>query len=815
MLSALFVLLVGLVVASLIRVAGRVVGARLAGVSVDTVVLGLGPGLFRSKGASLQIKLVPIWVSARFGSALEVPGEPGGASRGRRALFLLAGPTACYLLAAALSFGAFVQLGTLVPTTTVQSVQGPARAAGMLAGDRIVRVDGDPISRWDEIVADISGSEGRALTIGVRRGSAEFALRIEPVRAGGRWMAGIRPKQRRAPAELTETLARAVRAPVSLAGGATGYAPAMAWSGLIDGADRPALSGWALGLASLCSLVAFAALLPLPGFDGLLLILLAMEGDRRIRWPARAVAVARSPRWGVPVLLVLLAAGRGLATRPAPSGAERSAAVDEEPPPLSADRLPRRVVGPPLTGRLVALPLEPTQAEIAHHVATVESEQWYSVFLAGEKVGFLRGVSRKTRGDEPGGYLIALDSAMRIVAEGAVENSYLFEARYYDTTPPFSLVVVETAEIGRASTVERRIAFDDRGGKLTETADGVPSESRRVAGTAETLADALPLESLDVARAREGDVARYVSYSEELLTDDVLDVRVASKQRRVIAGVEVPVATIEATSRTDPMSRTMVFAGDGRLAELTVGNIMRLRLASRDAAIHDVKGGAGPVLAGVPVDRPLGDAAAIESLRLVVQAPEGFSIPESARQRVTARGDREFLVALGRGPGDEVTAQARAEALEPRASIDSDSPEVRRAASDVTRGLSGDRERAEALLDFVFESLDKTYQSNLSTATQVLRRRAGDCSEHSMLFVALSRAAGMAARQVWGLVYAGDAEQRVAWHVWAEVELDGRWQPMDPVFGETDADATHLALSTGLDTRWVRALGGLRIRVAE
>ena len=93
----------------------------------------------------------------------------------------------------------------------------------------------------------------------------------------------------------------------------------------------------------------------------------------------------------------------------------------------------------------------------------------------------------------------------------------------------------------------------------------------------------------------------------------------------------------------------------------------------------------------------------------------------------------------------------------------------------------------------------------------------GDCTEHSVLFVALARALGIPSRQVHGLVYAryADAKDALYWHAWAEVLSGGEWIAVDPTFGQPVADATHVALGTGMQVDTIGLLGALRVEGVE
>lgn len=57
---------------------------------------------------------------------------------------------------------------------------GAAEAAGLRAGDRIVRVDGRPLQRWDELVQAVRSHPGQLLAFEVERDAASLALEVVP-----------------------------------------------------------------------------------------------------------------------------------------------------------------------------------------------------------------------------------------------------------------------------------------------------------------------------------------------------------------------------------------------------------------------------------------------------------------------------------------------------------------------------------------------------------------------------------------------------------------------------------------------------------
>lgn len=144
--------------------------------------------------------------------------------------------------------------------------------------------------------------------------------------------------------------------------------------------------------------------------------------------------------------------------------------------------------------------------------------------------------------------------------------------------------------------------------------------------------------------------------------------------------------------------------------------------------------------------------------------------------------------------------------------IQADDPEIRRVAAAVVGNDTDPKVAAERLAGWVHDNLDKKVTLSVPSARQVLDARRGDCNEHTVLYVALARAAGLPARTAAGLVYVRD---RFYYHAWPEVWLDG-WIPIDPTLGQFPADASHLRFVNGglaRQVELVRLIGQLRLDV--
>jgi transglutaminase-like putative cysteine protease len=119
---------------------------------------------------------------------------------------------------------------------------------------------------------------------------------------------------------------------------------------------------------------------------------------------------------------------------------------------------------------------------------------------------------------------------------------------------------------------------------------------------------------------------------------------------------------------------------------------------------------------------------------------------------------------------------------------------------------------AERINRWVHDSLEKKITISVPSAVQVLRTRAGDCNEHTQLYVALARAAGIPARISTGLAFVNG---KFYYHAWPEVRLRD-WVAVDPTFGQFPADAAHLRFVRGGLARQgelLRLVGSLKVEV--
>jgi len=212
---------------------------------------------------------------------------------------------------------------------------------------------------------------------------------------------------------------------------------------------------------------------------------------------------------------------------------------------------------------------------------------------------------------------------------------------------------------------------------------------------------------------------------------------------------------------------------------------------------------------------PVGAVGRMASLRVNVRGvPEDADLQGGTQQWNPKTGELKVRVgALGEmqitGADKWTAADTAAEPF-----VQSRDPRIRREAARLTAGMTSKRDQVVAVTAWVWKVIDKQYVASLPDALQVLETRQGDCTEHTVLTVALLRSLGIPARPVSGLAY---VQGSWFFHAWVEVNLGQGWEPVDPTFGEAPASAGRIRLFIGRGgmSKIAGVIGSLDLQVLE
>jgi membrane-associated protease RseP (regulator of RpoE activity) len=196
-----------LLISVLIHEAGHYLTAKRFGMKVTEFFIGFGKKLWSTQRGETEfgIKAVPaggycriVGMSPREVLATEDSDRAFvRAGVGQRLIVLGAGSFLHFVIGFVLLLTLFASVGVTSVTSTVEAVSecipkrvnkgcnakslpSPAKAAGILAGDKITKVNGQSYSEWVDVVTLIRQSAGRQLEITIERNGMPINLLITP-----------------------------------------------------------------------------------------------------------------------------------------------------------------------------------------------------------------------------------------------------------------------------------------------------------------------------------------------------------------------------------------------------------------------------------------------------------------------------------------------------------------------------------------------------------------------------------------------------------------------------------------------------------
>ena len=445
--------------------------------------------------------------------------------------------------------------------------------------------------------------------------------------------------------------------------------------------------------------------------------------------------------------------------------------------------------------------------------------EWFGIYVMGKKAGYSWSwIGREIR-DGKEVLVGRSETTIRANVGGQEVSRSTSDEKVYEARPGGRLLSFIARREGDGGT--RRISgrCDPTGCAVELEGDG-KREQRRTGPVRETADDA---DGPRLAAFRR-DTRKGAQFEPDRLSDKEVETRFVRRATVPAAGVEVGVAVVEEKDLEARAATTAQIADDGRVLEIRVGEAVVAKAEPESVAKRldqvDLFGLTRVKLPG-PVSREVPGA-----LRFRLRGVPAAFAKEDPRQRVEPLAGGETLVTVRAArPAASDPAKdpprgrpvADPELLRATPEVDHDDPRIQKLAAEIVGGTKGIYAASRKIEEAVYRRLAKVYGSSRDRATEVLDAGKGDCTEHTLLFVALARAAGIPARQVHGLVYAryGDGVDALYWHAWPEVLAGTEWIALDPTFGQPVADATHLALGHGSQVDTVGLMGAIQVVQVE
>lgn len=185
---------------------GHFITAKMTGMRVDEFAIGFGPNIFQKKiGETLySLRIIPLGGYNKIAGM--DPDEPASADSFKsksipaRMLVILAGSLMNFLLPVLLFFSIFMINGIQKPVDlpvlgTIMEDKAAAKA-GLVAGDRIISINGENIATWNDLVVTLQKYPDKEITvIAEHQGEVKNYQMVPAYDAQyGRPLIGISPK---------------------------------------------------------------------------------------------------------------------------------------------------------------------------------------------------------------------------------------------------------------------------------------------------------------------------------------------------------------------------------------------------------------------------------------------------------------------------------------------------------------------------------------------------------------------------------------------------------------------------------------------
>ncbi len=436
------------------------------------------------------------------------------------------------------------------------------------------------------------------------------------------------------------------------------------------------------------------------------------------------------------------------------------------------------------------------------------ADEWFGIYQQGKKIGYAHTIIKP----ETETYHLYEESELDILALGSVQrvktviNSYTtrnFLLKYFDFTLQSSVTAMKI----KGAVVGKKLVLDIATGGRNRT-ERIPLNDPPYLSP--NIKPAILLAGLEP-----GKKFHFPLFNPATLSSEETSITVESRERIKVGDGDQTVYKLKESYQG--METTSWITQDGEtIKEASALGYVLLKEPMAEAKKRDKGGPAVDVISQtmIPSD-PIKESSKVGYLRARLAGVQlnGYQL-DGDRQKLTKdivdirSEDREADYRL------PYSGREQARYLLANALIQSDDKKIIGQSAKILSGEKDPREAAKKLNAWIYAALKKKPVVSIPSALEVLNQREGDCNEHTALFTALARAAGIPTRMAAGIVYLKDG---FYYHAWPEVWL-GAWTAVDPTFNQFPADATHIRFVTGnLDRQSdiIKLVGKLKVEVLE
>ncbi len=437
--------------------------------------------------------------------------------------------------------------------------------------------------------------------------------------------------------------------------------------------------------------------------------------------------------------------------------------------------------------------------DIPENMAEKPNAHWYNLTLMNNKIGYMHVSSEKTEYEGEEVDRNKVDMVMNFKALGTDIAIEITRVEYTgaDLMPRYFL---STSNESGLKQVEGRIV--DGIAYIKTTLDGETTETE-VAVPPDTISENTGVESLFRKGLKIGDKRNFHIFSFDLLKPVKTEIEVEGKDTLTYQSEEKQVYVLrQKVDMMNGITAKIWLDADGvnyRIEVPMMGFTMITAKTDKETALRGIE--EIDVVLKTRIlpsgGQPKRNAKNFEAEVKLTSGNLRDAIMSNSRQKLEVNAENVGRLSIhvptvtAEDCPDLPLLDVEGEFLSASAYIQTEAPAIRAKAQEILDGEANSWRAAEKLSQWVHTAItEKKMSGGFGTSLTALESRTGDCTEHTVLFIALARAAGIPARICSGVAYATDA---FYYHFWPEVYV-GTWVQMDPTLGQTIADATHIQL---------------------
>lgn len=428
--------------------------------------------------------------------------------------------------------------------------------------------------------------------------------------------------------------------------------------------------------------------------------------------------------------------------------------------------------------------------------AVMLQEAWYDCYLQNQKIGYFHATIEKVEYEKKECYKFSEEMVMKMQQD---ENNIIEMksqiASFVDINYSPLYIVKNDIDAGQTKSSYITVSEDEITFKKTLNNEKPEITKIKKENNLSYGVDGFILKNMGLLKV--GAEASFKTISTEINSIQTQTVKILREEKIKVNKEEINTYYTESTNSEMPGETIQINIDKDGCTVLVKMSGIELRRTSKTQA-KDMK---KPIIISSYIDTNanISSRDMLSQLKLTMTFKEKFDviIPSNEYQEVTQDKEKYSItlkaisyavkIPIKLPAGDESVKKY----LNPSVLVQSKDAAIIAQAKEIIRDEKDALKTTQLLCEWVFKNLKKERGPIAQkSATEALRDKSGDCTEHAVLLCALGRAAGIPVRQIYGLVFDGS---HFGYHAWTEVHL-GKWIPVDATINRVGIPAGYIKL---------------------